>query len=314
VADLDHLETTAIAVLSRAHEDDHHANRLLYKICQEIKHPALTPTVSSLSTGYFYVDTKMNLMFIPPVEASFLLHLPDLYHEICHPLLTHRDDPVLDRFRVRYLECMVHVHDYFGDRRDKQTMRRGPREFTEQINLWEVLWTKYWLPEFFCDLYGALTLGPVYAWSHLHLYVKKGSDAFALPDGVRNMTHPADDARMRAILLALRQSGFDTDASAIARRWEEALQLTADVSVPDYMHCYPDALIDFMVGTAATGVAEMECRLARPATSDPIHTLLNQAWHTFWVDPVGYQAWERNAVQDLIAFCEGKVAELSGRS
>ena len=34
-------------------------------------------------------------MFIPPAEGSFLLHLPDLYHELSHPLLTHQDHPVL---------------------------------------------------------------------------------------------------------------------------------------------------------------------------------------------------------------------------
>jgi hypothetical protein len=62
VADLDHIETRAIAVLNRAQADDHHVNRLLYKICQEIGYPLVTPTVTTLSTGYFYIDTKLNLM------------------------------------------------------------------------------------------------------------------------------------------------------------------------------------------------------------------------------------------------------------
>jgi hypothetical protein len=310
VADLDHLETTAIAALNRAHTDDHHANRLLYKICREIKYPALVPTVTTLSSGYFYIDIKTNLMFIPPAEASFLLHLPDLYHELCHPLLTHRDHPVLDRFRARYLECMAYIHDYFAERRDKQALRRGPREFKEQINLWELLWSKYWLTEFFCDLYAVLTLGPAFGWSHLHLYVKKGINAFALPDDVRNISHPADDARMQVILQALRQSGFEPEAAEIADRWREVLRLSMDVTAPDYAHCYPDCLIDFIVDEAAKGVVEMECRLAKPGTGDPVHVLLNQAWRTFWANPTGYLEWERNAVRDLIAFCDGKVAAL----
>ena len=48
-------------------------------------------------------------------------------------------------------------------------------------------------------------------------------NAFALPDGLRNLSHPADDARMRAILEALYRSGFQNDAAEISRRWLEAL-------------------------------------------------------------------------------------------
>ncbi len=308
IADLDHIETTAIAVLNRAHRDDHHANRLLYRICQEIGYPALTPTVTTLSTSYFYIDTKLNLMFIPPAEGSFLLHLPDLYHELGHPLLTHENHPVLDRLRAQYLECMAHIHDHFATQRAKEELRRGPRQFKDQIDLWELLWSKYWLTEFFCDLYAVLTLGPAFAWSHLHLYLKMGGDAFALPDGVRNLSHPADDARMRAILEALQRSGFQNDAAEISRRWHEALSLTTDSPAPDYMHCYPDELITSVVEKAGEGVADMECRLARPDTSDPIHLVLNGAWRNFWSDPASYHRWEAKAVQELFSLCDGKAA------
>lgn len=312
IADLDHIETTAIAVLSRAHEDDHHANRLLYRICQEIGYPLVTPTVTTLSTGYFYIDTKLHLMFIPPAEGSFLLHLPDLYHELGHPLLTHQDHPVLDRMRARYLECTAQIHDHFATQRAKEGLRHGPRAFKDQGDLWELLWSKYWLTEFFCDLYAVCTLGPAYAWSHLHLYLKMGGDAFALPDGVRNITHPADDARMRAVLAALRRSGFQNDAQEISHRWQEALRLTTDAAAaPDYLHCYPDALINFVVEKAAEGVAEMECRVARPDTIDPVHLMLNGAWRNFWSDPACYQAWEATAVRELFSLCEGKSTAVS---
>jgi hypothetical protein len=305
IADLDHIETTAIAVLSRAHEDDHHANRLLFRICQEIGYPLVPPTVTTLSTGYFYIDTKLHLMFIPPAEGSFLLHLPDLYHELCHPLLTHQDHPVLDRMRARYLECMARIHDHFAAQRTKEGLRHGPHAFKDQGDLWELLWSKYWLTEFFCDLYAVCTLGPAFAWSHLHLYLKMGGNAFALPDGIRNITHPADDARMRAILQALRQSDFQNDAAQISRRWQEALRLTTDTPAPDYLHCYPDALINYIVEKAAEGVAAMECRTGRPNTSDPVHLMLNGAWSNFWNDPASYHRWEANAVTELISLCEG---------
>lgn len=300
VADLDHIETRAISVLNRAQADDHHVNRLLYKICQEIGYPLVPPTVTTLSTSYFYIDTQLNLMFIPPAEGSFLLHLPDLYHELGHPLLTHQDHPVLDRLRNRYLQCTAHIHDHFAEQRAKEELRRGPREFKDQIDAWEILWTKYWLTELFCDLFAVFTLGPAFAWSHLHLYMKLGGDAFALPDPLRSITHPADDARMRTILQALRISGFQQDAIKINETWQEALRLTNDHPSPDYSYCYPDSFIDAIVEKAADGIANMECRMARFDTEDPIHLLLNEAWRSFWDNPAQFHVWEAAAVKKIV--------------
>jgi hypothetical protein len=51
---------------------------------------------------------------------------------------------------------------------------------------------------------------------------------------------------------------------------------------------------------------EMECRLAKADTSDPVHVMLNTAWRKFWADPAGYHRWETKAVEELFALCEGK--------
>lgn len=292
VADLDHIETTGIAVLSRAHEDDHRANRLLFRICREIKYPWVTPTVTTLSKGYFYIYPKLNLMFIPPVEGSFLLHLPDLYHELGHPLLMQQNNPVLDRFLACYLKCTAKVHDYLSHKRETEDLRRGPQEFKASIDRWEILWTKYWLVEFFCDLFAVTTLGPAFAWAHLHLYLKMGSDAFTLCSS----RHPADDARMRALLTALRLNGYEEPASAIGTHWEEALRLSDRSQEPDYAHCYPDELINFIVEKAIEGVSAMDCRIASPSAEAPIHLLLNDAWERFWGNPDSYHLWEADAV------------------
>jgi hypothetical protein len=309
VADLDFIEARGIAALSRAQEDDHHANRLIYLICQEIKHPVASPTVTTLSTDYFYIDTELNLMFIPPAEGSFLLHLPDVYHELGHPLLTRKDHPVLDRFRSRYLRCVAAVHDHFAKERDKYSRRRGPQGFACQVDQYEHLWSKYWLTELFCDLYAVATLGPAYAWSHLHLYLKRGGDAYWVPDGMRLARHPADDARMQVVLASLRRAGFLDEEKQISARWQDALQrTTSGRPSPDYAHCYPDALLNKVVEEAMLGVAEMECRLAIQGTDDRVHVMLNQAWKAFWADPDGYHKWESVAVNELSVLCGGRLA------
>jgi hypothetical protein len=83
------------------------------------------------------------------------------------------------------------------------------------------------------------------------------------------------------------------------------MHLANDVPAPDYLHCYPDELIAFIVGMAADGVADMECRPAKPDTADPVHLMLNQAWRNFWTDPVGYYRWEADAVKELFKLCQG---------
>ena len=311
VADLDHIETTGIAVLNRAHEDDHHANRLLYRICKEINYPWITPTVTTLSTGYFYIYTRLNVMFIPPAEGRFLLHLPDLYHELAHPLLTRTNNPVLDKLHSCYLQCTAHLHDYFAAKRETEDTRRGPQAFKHSVDRWEILWTKYWLVEFFCDLFAVATLGPAFAWAHLHLYMKTGSNAFALPSGLRIATHPADDARMRAVLASLRKTGFTDAADAITVRWNNALRLSDDAKAPDYAHCYPEALIDRIVVKALEGVEAMECRIADPNTGDPVFSLLNEAWDRFWSDPDTYHRWESQAVRALLEHCQSGGASIT---
>ena len=293
VADLDHIETTGIAVLNRAHEDDHRANRLLYAICTEIRYPWITPTVATLSKGYFYIYPKLNLMFIPPAEGSFLLHLPDLYHELGHPLLTPKNHPVLDRFLNCYLKCTAKIHDYFADRRDVEESGRGPLKFLEDIDRWEILWSRYWLIEFFCDLFAAATVGPAFAWAHLHLYLKSGGHAFRVTEGV----HPSDDARMRAILGALRHIGFGAAADSVQHRWEEALGLAEERPDPDYIHCYPRELMDVVVAEAVAGVVAMGCHIAFPQSGGRTRMLLNEAWERFWNDPDGYHRWEAEAVK-----------------
>jgi hypothetical protein len=300
VAELDRIELRGFAALHRAHEDDHQLNRLLFRICKEIEFPALPPTVTTLSKGYFYIDPGLNLLFIPPVEGSFLLHLPDLYHELCHPLLTHKDHPVLDRFRARFLECSARLHDHFADQRSKQTLRRGPQGFRDDLDTWEILWVKYWLAEFFCDLFAIFTLGPAYAWSHLHLFMKTGGNAYELPTLLRPTTHPSDAARMSALLVALRKSDFQSESAKIEQRWTKALDLTNPDPDSNYNHCYPEEILKFITQKVGEGVADLECRLARPDTSDPVHLMLNTAWRKFWEDPANYHRWEAAAVKQII--------------
>ncbi len=299
IADLDIIETVGIAALDRAKDDDHKLNDLLERITREIAYPLVTPVVTTLSQQYFHIRPGLNLLCVPLAEGRFLLHLPDLYHELAHPLLVELDDPIVEPIQVMLSTAIHDALGYVAGELVKEDRRRGPEQPRFMLRRWEIAWVKYWMVEFFCDLFAVYTLGPAFAWSHLHLAAKRGEDPFHVPIMMIS-SHPADDARMRAMLFALSDSGFLTEATTINGRWHELLTQTGAKTEPEYHRCFPNDLLRRVSQHARSGVEAVGCRLATPTTSDPIHTALNAAWSQFWSNPEGFVEWERESVARLM--------------
>ena len=97
-ADLTNVETTAVAALTRSHTDDAALSGLVADIHREINCPLAAPTVTCLSRAYFSINLDFRLLEVPLAESDFLLHLPDLYHEIAHPLITEENNPVIEPY------------------------------------------------------------------------------------------------------------------------------------------------------------------------------------------------------------------------
>ena len=102
VAHMNFLETVGIAALERHNETDLMLNKLIERIRTEISYPLLPPVVSSLSQQYFHIYPQLSLLCVPLGEANFLLHLPDLYHELAHSLITEKYDPKVRPFKARH--------------------------------------------------------------------------------------------------------------------------------------------------------------------------------------------------------------------
>jgi hypothetical protein len=304
VSDLCELETIAIAALDRAREDDHQLNELLHRITREIEYPLVTPVVTTLSSEYFHIYPGFNLLAVPLSEGSFLLHLPDLYHELAHPLLCVRDEPLVDAFQHAKNACLAGVLDYLRDERAKAERRRSPESFKYQIRLWELAWIRSWLDEILCDLFAVYTLGPAFVWSHLHLSAIRGQEPFEVP-AFRLTSHPADDARMRAMLNGLSLSGYADTAGRIEEAWRRFLSHCGAHAEPEYQRCYPAKVLGCIARIARGGVEGMGCRMATPQTDDPVHACLSDAWVEFWRDPSAYARWEETAVSDRLHLGKG---------
>ncbi len=169
VADLDLVETVGFAAIERANKEDLRLNALMDRIRLEIAYPLLPPVVTSLSRAYFGIFPSLNLLCVPLTEGRFLLHLPDLYHEIGHPLLRAANNPVVEPFRQAHDRVMQSGDDVPRRRvAEPRSAAAGPRRWSYTLECWVRSWVS-WSVEFLCDLFGAFTVGPAFAWSHLHL-------------------------------------------------------------------------------------------------------------------------------------------------
>jgi hypothetical protein len=101
------------------------------------------------------------------------------------------------------------------------------------------------------------------------------------------------------MLRALDIAGFSAESSQILQRWQTFLAHSGAKPEPEYHRCYPESIIHGLAERAQEGVRATQVRIATRETKDPVHTLLNDAWKTFWKDPGSYVAWERKSVATL---------------
>lgn len=112
---LETVENVGAFALSRVSQDDDFLNRLITDLCGEIKFPLLPPVISHISQDYFHIYLDFNLLCLPLMESRFLLHLPDIYHELCH--LFYRDQnadlPVLEAYHAAYKQNLFVMGEHF---------------------------------------------------------------------------------------------------------------------------------------------------------------------------------------------------------
>ncbi len=298
VSEIDFLEINGFAALNRFTDDDRYLNALLKAITDEIDYPLLPPVVTSLSHGYFYIWPGLSLMCVPLGEADSLLHLPDLYHELAHPLIDERYEPRIQPFRQGLVHGLAAVYEYISAEQEREQGSRGPQSFKHYLGTWWQSWNKSWLVEFYCDLFATYTLGPAYAWSNLHLCAKRGGDPFEVPRYVAT-SHPADNARMMVILDALRFAGFVDQSNQIESNWQQLVSTAGYEQQAEYRRCYDPDVLKKLAQISYLAIQKMNCRLATTGTSGTIHVALNDAWQEFWGNPRGYPQWEVVKVQQL---------------
>ncbi len=293
VEQIETVENIGAYALSRVSQDDDFLNCLITNICSEINYPLIPPVVSHTSQNYFHIYREFNLLCLPLMESRFFLHLPDIYHELCHPFHQKQNSnlPKLESYHAAYKRSRFEMVRHFRNEIISAERVRKPEGIFYQLQLWRTCWDKFWMQEFFCDLFGVLMVGPAFVWSHYHLCVKRGGNPFETPI-VSVSTHPADDARMRTVLMMLAITGFDTEMKLIEQAWQDFVGVMGYRPMAEYRQAYPDHLLSKIVTAAQEGIVGAGLVTAKPDALNPITSLLNSAWQEFWRATEDYQAWE----------------------
>ena len=238
------IEYYGISALYFDNDEIGFLNKLVHKIKLEINLPVPPPAVACFSTRYYHYQPFVNIIFAPLGEAQFMLHLPDIYHEIGHAVIENRhNDKRLREISKCYNELGKYVTEYYSKLLLQKQRQSGPQRIPMLIDLIRHQWIKYWIDEIFCDLFALYVLGPAFLWSHMHLTAKKSQNVFDFSD-VSIMTHPSDDARYRCMQHGLDRMGFASEGKAIDKIWKTIPLVESGNPSDDYnLYAYPPELL-----------------------------------------------------------------------
>ena len=110
--------------------------------------------------------------------------------------------------------------------------------------------------------------------------MKSGSRAFELPV-TKDSTHPADDARLRTMIIGLKLVGFASEANMIEAEWEKFLRNSLQLRDAKYKLIYPTKLLEHCVVLCLQGVKNIGGKLYSNTGNNGITKLLNSAWEKF---------------------------------
>lgn len=286
------VEAYPLPVILRYSEADRRWYRFSRRLAEEIRYPLEPPVVFAGSKDYYWAHAPFNLIALPACEDTFLLGLPDFFHELGHHLFFWRREVFTERFLGELVEYVR------AGKREVDDARRPPK-YKELYDWVYNAWKDQWLDEFVTDMIATYLVGPAYGWQHLRLCAKSHEVFRPGPGEARG--HPSDEARMRGILAMLQALELTGPAANIEEKWNQYLTLTSESPPADYHLCYPDSLLHALTENVLQGCRGLNLRpfSDQPTSLGNIPYLLNEAWDRFLADPSAYRQWEAGRLEAL---------------
>lgn len=286
------LEWGPVAALKRFLPEDALMSLLVDRVCKEIGYPHLPPLCVAGGFSHYWTNPSVDLIVAPACEASHLLGLTDIYHELGH-IISLRADKRLEKL----LRAAVNGH--FGKDIGEAKQDGKPGGYIKKLQALRRDW-KDWLIEFVADLIAAYLSGPAYGWANVRLCVNQSDSTFVASD-----THPADEARTAAIEVMLEKLGLSAEASAIRHYWNEFLALSESKRPPEFDIEFPRKLLVEICDLVhdelrQTGLKSIKDQ-SSPAPALCVSAVLNEAWTIFNQSPAAFAAWETQQISQVKA-------------
>jgi hypothetical protein len=283
------VEDSSLLILKRCSQEDRFLSALLQQICREVGYKDPVPLCGALSFQYFQALMGMDIIMTPQTQASELLALPDLYHELAHF--------VLFRCRADFeVPLLGLIHKFFAD-----AIRRGKQQGLPKASLDIIrdnhgLWTGSWHIEFACDMVATYWCGPAYGLANLRLSATRG-DPYQ-----DSATHPADDARRVGIECVLKLTGDAKAAGEIDRLWQDLKRLSPSVQPPGYAKRYSTRLLEQLAQCVHDACTRSGFRgfAAQQQQKDAfVSRAVSDAWKAFQHDAGAFPTFESAAIERL---------------
>lgn len=309
------FEQGPASVLYHFSEKDKHMCAFMNRLCTQIHYPCLYPLVCTQSNQSFYAQPHFNLIYSNVLEDEFLLASPDLVHELGHLFFYYY------RRNAFFAPFLQNLHQYVEQLKNTRRGNFFSHHFYQlksrirgtfptkayNFNLLERTWKRHYLEEFACDMFATYLVGPAFGWSHLRLLLGDRVGLYT-PSMHHPGTHPANEARMRGILLVLEMLGDDSEmGKELSQQWNEYRQKMLHIRRKDrpdegYDYCYNDQLLKQLAA-----IVIRSCKDKRlvpyydqpPGDKNNIVSIMQMAWENFLKNPREYGRWETNMIAYL---------------
>lgn len=292
------IEVEPLTVLDQFNDRDYYLYCFLRLFCQQTKYPESSPLVSIHSVDSFFIDLSSEIIHLPLCEDCFLLAIPDLVHELGH-LFYDRNSTKIEQSFYTYINKYI--------QKEKSIARKdnSSKSYQKKFDSLRQVWLQEYIIEFSCDIFATYLVGISYAWSHLRLVLESNNQIY-YPGFGESSTHPADEARMRAILITIEELQGSNSIEVIEQQWKEFklrifAQKQEQEEEQEYDYCYPNNLLRELVKIIIDTCRKNKLipYYQQPQTDNNLPWIMQQAWNQFQNNPEAYPDWETKKIEQI---------------
>lgn len=288
------IELFRYLVIVNYGKPEEYFKKKIKRIYEEInclqKQPIIT-TISN-SENYYWALPSYHIIAVPVGEEKNLLNLPDLFHEMGHLIYNQYEN---------YLKGSIEqtIAKFYEAETKRVALEQRPQDLKSFYREKHARWLSSWIMEFTCDLIATYLVGPAYAWTNLKLTTLSSGKNRVYQDSI---SHPSDEARMRAIFYMLTKMGHQQEEKQIVDSWNKFLSTTSNPVQSNYDYIFPQSIIEELANSVYDGCKAIDLRVYNDQIAKyttPVSKMLNEAWEVILSMPQDFKDWEMKKIEEI---------------